>query len=80
MKNKTIKFKITCLYTGIISVLLAIVTVFVFVSSENYGLDKVKAELVDEVKDLKEDIRRYPLYFPRENLLSYYDDGVMMSI
>lgn len=80
MKNRSIKFKITCWYTGIILTIFAIVTGFVFYSSENYGLDKIKAELIDEIKDLKEDILRYPLYFPRESLLSYYDDGVMLSV
>lgn len=80
MKFRSIKFKITCWYAGIILLVFGVVVLGITLASEYYGQDKIKAELLDEVKDLREDILSYPDYFPREDLVSYYDDGVMLSI
>lgn len=77
---QSIKFKITCWYTGIIVVVFLIVLGGAFAASEHYSEGSVKAELEDELKDLEEDMIHYPEYFPKVDLVSYYDDGVMLSI
>ncbi len=80
MNIHSIKFKIICWYTTILILVFAIVLGGSFIAAEYYGESNVKSELQDEIKDLQEDVLRYPDYFPREDLLSYYDDGVMLSL
>ena len=80
MKPHSIKFKITCWYTLILTLVFAAVLGGVFISSEFYSEDMIKAELQDEVKDLQEEMLRYPEHFPRQDYVSYYDDGVLLSI
>lgn len=80
MKFRSIKYKITLWYTLVIIIVFTCVTGGAFLYSEYYGEDKVKEELLDEVKDLREDVERYSVYFPQEELTSYYDDGVMLSL
>lgn len=79
-KTKTIKNKITFWYTGIIIVVfLVTICGFLFIS-EYYSTDNIRTELMDEVGDLKEDMNNYSSYFPDNELMSYYDDGVMLSL
>ena len=80
MKHHSLKFKITCWYTFILTLVFAAVLGGVFVSSEFYSEDMIKTELLDEVKDLQEEMLRYPQHFPRQDYVSYYDDGVLLSI
>lgn len=80
MKIHSIKFKITCWYTCIIVLVFSIVWGGAFAYSEYYGEDSIKAEVLDEIKDLQEDMMRYPDYFPDRDLMSFYDDGIMLSI
>lgn len=80
MKIHSIKYKITFWYTIVIVIVFSVVIISTSLYSEYYGEDKIKAELQDEVKDLKEDVVRYSQYFPQESLSSYYDDGVVLSI
>lgn len=80
MKIHSIKFKITCWYTCIIVLVFSIVWGGAFAYSEYYGEDSIKVEVLDEIKDLQEDMMRYPDYFPDRDLMSFYDDGIMLSI
>lgn len=80
MKLRSVKTKVTLGYTLFIMVVFALVIGATVLYSEYYGEDKIKTELLDEVKDLREDIIRYSKYFPEEDIISYYDDGVMLSI
>ena len=80
MKLHSIKLKITCWYTFILTLVFALVLGGIFVSSEFYSEDMIKTELLDEVKDLEEEMMRYPEHFPRQDYVSYYDDGVLLSI
>ncbi len=80
MKFSSIKWKITLWYTVIVILVFGTVVAGMLLYSEFYGEDKVKVELEDEIKDLKEDIIRYTDYFPQDEIISYYDDGVMLSI
>lgn len=80
MKNLTIKQKITFWYTGIIIVALGIVLGCSFFIAEKYSFNDIETELLDEVGDLEEDMKKYPDVFPDADLMAYYDDGVMLSI
>lgn len=80
MRFRSIKYRITFWYTSIIVLVFGIVLVCAVLYSEYYGENEIKAELLDEVKDLREDVVRYSSYFPEAELTSYYDDGVMLSI
>lgn len=80
MKNRTIKKKVTFWYTLIILVFLIIALGGAFLASEQYSKSEMKTELIDEVGDLEEDISNYPDYFPENDLMAYYDDGVMLSL
>lgn len=80
MKLHSVKLKITCWYTFIIIFVFALVLGGIFISSEFYSEDMIKEELLDEVKDLEEEMMRYPQHFPRQDYVSYYDDGVLLSI
>lgn len=80
MKLHSVKFKITCWYTFILTVVFVLVLGGIFFASELYSEDMIRDELLDEVKDLKEEMLRYPEHFPRQDFVSYYDDGVLLSI
>lgn len=80
MRFRSIKGRITLWYTAVILLAFGIVFAGAFLYSEHYGEEVIRTELLDEVKDLQEDLLRYPEYFPSQNLTSYYDDGVMLSI
>lgn len=80
MRFQSIKFKITCWYTCVIIFVFSVVLGGAFIYSEHYGEDSIKEEVLDEIKDLREDMIRYPDYFPDKELLSFYDDGIMLSI
>lgn len=80
MRFRSIKYRITFWYTSIIILVFGILLASACLYSEYYGEDEIKAELTDEVKDLREDVLRYTEYFPQTELTSYYDDGVMLSI
>lgn len=80
MNIHSIKFKITCWYTGILILVFGMTLGGAFAAAEYYGESNVKEELQDEIEDLEEDMLRYPDYFPEKDLISYYDDGVMLSI
>lgn len=80
MKFHSIKYRITFWYTSIIVMVFGIVLACAVLYSEYYGENEIKAELLDEVQDLHEDVVRYTSYFPEAELTSYYDDGVMLSI
>ena len=80
-KLKSIKARITLWYTLVIIVVLSIALGGAFLASEQYSMSEIKEELIDEVGDLEEDISNYPDYFPHNSdLMSYYDDGVMLGI
>lgn len=78
--KQSIKAKITVWYTSVILMVLFVALAGAFRTSENYSIDAMHEELIDEVGDLKEDISNYPTYFPEIDLMAYYDDGVMLSI
>ncbi len=80
MKNRSIKFKITCWYTCIMLLVFFILLGGTLTASEYYSEDNIKEELHDEIEDLQEELLKYPEYFPDKSLTSYYDDGVMLSI
>ena len=81
MKNKSIKNRITLWYTLILILVLSIALGGAFLASEQYSKTEIRDELIDEVGDLEEDISNYPDYFPHNSdLMSYYDDGVMLGI
>ena len=79
-KLKSIKARITLWYTLVIIVVLSIALGGAFLASEQYSMSEIKEELIDEVGDLEEDIANYPDYFPDNDLMAYYDDGVMLGI
>ncbi len=79
-KSRSIKTRITFWYTLVIIVVLSIALGGAFLASEQYSMDEMKDELIDEVGDLEEDFANYPDYFPDNVLMAYYDDGVMLSI
>lgn len=80
MKFRSIKYKITFWYTMIIVVVFSSVIVCTSVYSEYYGEDEIREDLMDEVKDFKEDVVLYLQHLPGEGYLSYYDDEVVLSI
>lgn len=80
MNIHSVKFKITCWYTGIITLTFGLVLGCAFWYSKYYGENIIKEELLDEVGDLEEDIMQYSSYLPLENITSYFDDGVMLSV
>ncbi len=80
MRNQTIKRKITFWYTGIIVIALGIALGASFFIAEKFSFDDLQTELLDEVGDMEEDIKKYPDNFLDAEQMSYYDDGVMMSI
>lgn len=79
-KLRSIKSRITFWYTLVIIVVLSVALGGAFLASEQYSMTEMKEELIDEVGDLEEDIANYPDYFPDNDLMAYYDDGVMLSI
>ena len=80
MKLHSIKLKITCWYTFVLTLVFVFVLGGIFMSSEIYSEEMIREELLDEVKDLEEEMMRYPEHFPRQDYVSYYDDGVLLSI
>ena len=80
MKKKSIKQRITLWYTLVLVIVLSIFLGGAFLASEQYSKTEMKEELIDEIGDLEEDISKYPDYFPSNDLLAYYDDGVMLGI
>lgn len=80
MKIHSIKFKITCWYAGIMTLLFGIILFVAVWYFGHFSVDAVEEELQDEVQDLQEGLLRYPQYFPLENSTHYFDDGVMLSI
>lgn len=80
MKIHSIKFKITCWYTLIILLVFSFVLGTVLILSEDYNENSIHEELLDELEDLQEEIMDYPEQFPQENMVHYYDDGIMLSI
>lgn len=80
MKSLTIKQKITFWYTGVIIVVLGIALGASFFIAEKYSYNDIETELLDEVGDLEEDMKKFPDNFPKADLMAYYDDGVMLSI
>ncbi len=80
MDIHSVKFKITCWYTGIIALTFGLVLVGAFWYAKYYGESIIKEELLDEVGDLEEDILLYASYLPLEHITSYFDDGVMLSV
>lgn len=80
MKLHSIKLKITCWYTFVLTLVFIFVLGGIFMSSEIYSEEMIREELLDEVKDLEEEMMRYPEHFPRQDYVSYYDDGVLLSI
>lgn len=65
MRFRSIKYRITFWYTSVIVLVFGIVLAGACFYSEYYGENEIKAELVDEVKDLREDVLRYTEYFPQ---------------
>lgn len=80
MRTYSIKFKITCWYTAIMIVIFGVILGGIFAASEYYGESCVKAELQDEMKDLEEELLNVSEPFSISDLLTFYDDGVMLSI
>lgn len=80
IRLRSIKTKITVWYTMIIVVVFGVILGGMLAYSEYYGESKIRTELLDEVKDLREDILRYSEYLAKLDLVTYYDDGVMLSI
>ena len=78
--TQSIKWKITFWYTGILTIVLAVVLGSAFLSSEYYSIDNMKAELLDEVYDLERAFAETPAYLDHRDLPSYYDDGIMLSL
>ncbi|HIX59491.1 MAG TPA: HAMP domain-containing histidine kinase [Candidatus Blautia gallistercoris] len=78
--TQSIKWKITFWYTGILTIVLAVVLGSAFLSSEYYSIDNMKAELLDEVYDLERAFAETPAYLDHQDLPSYYDDGIMLSL
>lgn len=79
-KHKSIKTKITLWYTLIILLFMGIALAGAFIASEQYSKDEMKEELIDEVGDLEEDIKSFPDYFPNTDEMTYFDDGIMLSL
>ncbi len=80
MKIHSIKFKITCWYTGIITLLFGVIFVFALWYLGRYSEEAINEELQDEVGDLLESIYGDSLDFLSENRALFFDDGVMLSI
>lgn len=76
----SIKWKITCWYTGILTIVLAAVLGSALLSSEYYSIDNMKAELLDEVYDLERDFAKNETLLERNEIPFYYDDGIMLSL
>ncbi len=79
-KHKSVKAKITLWYTMVIVVVFAVMFLGTMLYSEYYGEEKIKTELLDEVKDMREDILRYAEDLTKLEWVTYYDDSVMLSI
>lgn len=80
MRNRTIKRKITFWYTGIMVAVLSIVLGVSFFIAEKYSFDDLQKELIDEVYDLEGIMKKAPDNFLDADQVTYYDDGVMLSI
>ncbi len=80
MIYRSIKFRLTCLYTGIIIISFILVVAMSILSAEYYGADSIRVELIDEVSELETSVREHDGRFPRRNPVIYYDDGIMLSI
>lgn len=85
----SVKFKVTLWYTSILALFLLLAMGCIFYTSGHYSSDNVKAELLDEVGDLAEDISdRLSLspgldisnLYASKDLSAFYDDGIMLSI
>lgn len=85
----SVKFRVTFWYTCILTLVLCIALACIFYASGYYSIDNIKSELLDEVGDLTEDITQkleqypdgnIPELYAGQNLPSFYDDGIMLSL
>ena len=76
----SVKFKVTLWYSSIVTLVLALAIGGVLLLSEYNSTDNIKAELMDEVGDLTEDLLENPLYSSEQDLLTFFDDDIMLSI
>lgn len=80
MKIHSIKFKITCWYTGIITLLFGVIFLCALWYLGRYSEEAVSEELQDEAGDLLENLYGDSPDFPLENRTLFFDDGVMLSV
>lgn len=84
MKIHSIKFKITCWYTGIITLLFGVIFLCALWYLARYSEEAVGEELRDEAGDLLESIYEDSSDFLTEsrakNGTLFFDDGIMLSI
>lgn len=80
MKMRSIKFKITCWYTCIMTGVFGLLLLAAGWYFGHYSVAVIEEEIQDEVQDLEENILRYPQFFPAENVAVYFDDETMLSV
>ncbi len=80
MKIHSIKFKITCWYTGIITLLFGVIFLCALWYLGRYSEEAVSEEIQDEAGDLLENFYGDSPDFPLENRTLFFDDGVMLSV
>lgn len=80
MKIHSIKYKITILYTSIVTLLFCVVLIASYASAKYYSENTIKTELMDEIHDFRQVVLFHPEYLEDTTHMTFFDDHILISI